>query len=128
MADVSGIKSEGAGFKQILIKPSPGEGLSRANASYKSINGTIAVNWEKIKDGSFTMHVTIPPNTKATISVPKNEMDPVQVRESGQLVWSGKCFRGGVEGILEANEDPDYVNFKVGSGVYDFKVVQENNK
>jgi alpha-L-rhamnosidase len=128
MADVSGINSVGNGFKEILIKPNLGEGLSWAEATYKSINGTIAVNWKKSDDGSFTMQVTIPPNTKATLSVPKNGMDAVLIKESGQLVWSKKCFRGGVEGMAEASEDTDYVNFKVGSGVYDFKVVREGNK
>jgi alpha-L-rhamnosidase len=128
MADVGGIKSEGAGFKEILIKPYLGEGLSRAEATYKSINGTIAVNWKKSEDASLNMQVTIPPNTKAIISVPKNGMEAVLIKEGGQIVWSKRNMQTTVAGIDEANEDSDYVNFNVDSGVYDFNVVREDNK
>jgi alpha-L-rhamnosidase len=34
------------GFKKILIKPHPGEGITYVSAAYKSINGLIKSHWE----------------------------------------------------------------------------------
>ena len=128
MADVTGIKPKDAGFKEIVIKPYPGVGLRWAEASYKSVNGTIGVNWKKSEDGSLSMQVTIPPNTKANISVPKNGMDAGLIMESGQTIWSKRNIQAKIAGITAAGEDSDYVNFDVGSGIYDFTVVREDSK
>ncbi len=123
MADVGGIKTEGAGFKRVLIEPHVGEGLSWAEASYQSINGEIAVRWQKAQDGSLTMRVTIPPNTTAAISVPKNGIASVSIQESGLPVWSAGRFLDNAAAISGAAEDSHYVTFQTGSGNYDFQVV-----
>ncbi len=45
---VAGIDTDNTevGFKKILIKPNPGEGITYVSASYKSINGLIKSHWE----------------------------------------------------------------------------------
>ncbi len=45
---VAGIDTDNneVGFKNILIKPHPGEGITYVSASYKSINGLINSHWE----------------------------------------------------------------------------------
>jgi alpha-L-rhamnosidase len=45
---VAGIDTDNTevGFKKILIKPHPGEGITYVSASYKSINGLIKSHWE----------------------------------------------------------------------------------
>ena len=127
MSDVGGIQSDGAGFKRISVKPYPGEGLNWADASYRSINGKIAVKWNKLKDSAVTMQVVIPTNTEATISVPKNGMKAVVVYEGGVRVWSKKIFLGKVAGLSDAKEDSDYVSFIAGSGSYDFKMERDDS-
>lgn len=62
------------------------------------------------------MQVTIPLNTKANISVPKNGMNSVLVYEGGVPVWSKRSFLGKVAGISKASEDSNYVNFEVQEG------------
>ena len=64
-AYVGGIGQEGAGFKNIVVKPYVGQGLTYAKASYNSINGEIAVQWEMKPDGTFVMRVAVPVNTTA---------------------------------------------------------------
>ena len=59
---VGGIGQQGEGFKNIVIKPYIGAGLTWARASYDSIHGTIAVRWKK-SGGALVMDVTIPANT-----------------------------------------------------------------
>jgi len=45
---VAGIDTDNTevGFKKVVIKPHPGEGLTYVTASYKSINGLITTHWE----------------------------------------------------------------------------------
>ncbi len=45
---VAGIDTDNTevGFKKILIKPNPGEGITYVSAAYKSINGLIKSHWE----------------------------------------------------------------------------------
>jgi alpha-L-rhamnosidase len=67
--DLAGIRSGGNGFKKIIIAPQPAGNLTWAKASYDSIRGKIVSDWIRTGDG-FTLNVTIPANTTATIFVP----------------------------------------------------------
>lgn len=58
-----------AGFKEIVMKPYPIDGLDFVNASYRSVHGIIKSEWKK-EGGSFIWHITIPCNTKATVYLP----------------------------------------------------------
>jgi len=57
------------GFKNIIIQPQPVGDLTWAAATYESIRGPIAVRWDR-RDDSFTLKVSIPANTTATVFVP----------------------------------------------------------
>lgn len=59
------------GYKHIIFKPEPGEGLTYATAELKSPYGLIASHW-KIEEGKITVEVTIPPNTRASLFLPKH--------------------------------------------------------
>ncbi len=62
-------KEGSVGFKEIEIKPQPVGDIKYARASYKSVNGRIAVNWTKESD-KFHLSVIIPVNTVATVYFP----------------------------------------------------------
>ncbi len=69
--DLAGIQRDESapGFKKIIIKPAVVGDLTFARASYDSINGKITSAWKR--DGSeFTLDVTIPDNTSATVYLP----------------------------------------------------------
>jgi alpha-L-rhamnosidase len=76
--DLAGIApDEGApGFKHIVIKPHPVDGLEWVDASYESVHGPITVHWEKL-EGKFMLEVTIPANTTATVTMPSRSGEPV---------------------------------------------------
>jgi len=61
------------GFKHFFIQPEIVGDMTFVKATYQSIYGTIASEWEK-KDGKLILKVEIPVNTSATIKlpVPKN--------------------------------------------------------
>ena len=57
------------GYRHFFIKPQPGKLLEWAKGSYRSINGTIEVSWTR-KNNVFTLEVTVPVNTEATVILP----------------------------------------------------------
>jgi alpha-L-rhamnosidase len=63
------------GWKHFFVRPVPGGGLARASIGYRSIRGTIRSAWQ-IKDGVFSLEVTVPPNTTATIELPDGKIHP----------------------------------------------------
>lgn len=75
---IGGIDTDGAGFKDIIIRPRLGGKLKWAKVSYNSIHGEIKTNW-KIKGGKFILDVTIPANTTAKVFVPvKTKSDVIK--------------------------------------------------
>jgi alpha-L-rhamnosidase len=68
---LAGIRSDPAqpGFKHILIRPYPVGGLSFVRASHESMYGRIR-SGRKREQGRFSLEVTIPPNTTATVTMP----------------------------------------------------------
>jgi len=57
------------GFKRIIIKPEVVGDLTWAKGTYHSIRGPISSEWH-LDGETFTLAVTIPPNTSATIFLP----------------------------------------------------------
>ncbi|HTB82256.1 MAG TPA: family 78 glycoside hydrolase catalytic domain [Candidatus Sulfotelmatobacter sp.] len=105
--DLAGIQNApgSAGFKHIVIDPQPVGDLIWAKASYHSIRGKIVSDWKR--DGeSFSLHITIPANTTATVYVPANAGTSVALNS------------------LHAeflHDEGDRAVFAVGSGDYEFE-------
>lgn len=118
---IGGIGQQGVGFRDIVIKPYIGDGLTWAKASYDSIHGTIVVRWEKIGE-ALVVDVTIPPNTSATVSLPGIGTGPFTIQESSKAVWSGGAYIKGITGISGASLNADRVDVAVGSGIYNFRI------
>jgi alpha-L-rhamnosidase len=106
----AGIDTDGPGYKRIHIEPKPGGGFTSARANYKSIYGEIVSDW-KIEDGKFTLDVTIPVNTTATVYVPAKNAE--SVTEGGLPAAKAKAVR-----LLRM--DNGKAVFAVGSGQYRF--------
>jgi alpha-L-rhamnosidase len=81
---------EQPGFKHVLIRPYAAGDLSSVKASHKSMYGTIASAWKR-DARMFTLNVTIPPNTTATVWVPGKAETPKGVKfvrnEEGNSVF-----------------------------------------
>jgi alpha-L-rhamnosidase len=118
---VGGIGQQGEGFKNIVIKPYIGAGLTWVRASYDSIHGTITVRWEK-SGGALVVNVILPANTCATVSLPGSGTGPVTIKESGKTVWTKGAYIKGVQGISGAGVNADRVDLQVASGRYSFRV------
>jgi hypothetical protein len=112
--DLAGIQNApgSAGFKQIVINPQPVGDVTWVKASYNSIRGKIISDWKRDGD-QFTLKVTIPANTRATVFVPAQSADAVT--ESG--VAAGGFKNAGVKFLRMEN---GRAVFAVESGEYDF--------
>jgi hypothetical protein len=92
--DLAGIRSDGNGFKKISIAPQPVGDVAWVKASYNSIRGKIVSDWKRDGD-QFTLKVTIPANTTATVSVPEKSAGTATAnagakslrRENGRAVF-----------------------------------------
>ncbi len=104
------ISEAAPGYKHILIQPQPGGGFSSVKASHQTMYGKVSSAW-KLKDGSFELAVEIPPNTRATVRLPKAQL--ASVTESGRALAKGN-------GITAYRQEGDVVVVEIGSGQYHF--------
>lgn len=77
------IDDEQPGYKHAIIAPHPGGGLTHAQAHIDTAYGRLQVAWEQT-DAQFTLSVTVPPNTTATVHLPFD--DPQQVQHNEAVV------------------------------------------
>jgi alpha-L-rhamnosidase len=103
-----GVDSDQPGFKHIVIHPRPNEKMTSAEGSFDSIHGKITTKW-KVEAGRFSLEVTIPANTTATVYVPTT--DAKQVMESGKPVDQ-------VSGVKVVSADASTLMLEVPSGSY----------
>jgi alpha-L-rhamnosidase len=65
------------GYERFTVRPRPGGSLTSASGTYESIRGTIRVVWT-LQNGAFTLQVSIPPNSEATVHVPSEDSRTVE--------------------------------------------------
>jgi alpha-L-rhamnosidase len=74
---LAGLAAAAPGYRRIRFAPKPGPGLTSAEATHETPYGTAAVAWRR--DGtSFSLDVTVPPNTTADVVLPDGSA-PVEV-------------------------------------------------
>ena len=66
---VLGLEPETPGYKTFRFCPRPGGGLTWAKGKERTPYGTIKAGWT-IQDGTFTAEITVPVNTKCTLTMP----------------------------------------------------------
>ena len=110
--DLAGIQNApgSAGFKKIVIVPQPVGDVNWVKASFDSVRGKIVSEWKR-DDKKFTLDVTIPPNTTATVYVPAKSADAVT--ESGNPAAQSP-------GVKFLREENGCAVFEIGSGKYEF--------
>ncbi|WP_255486823.1 alpha-L-rhamnosidase C-terminal domain-containing protein [Mucilaginibacter sp. SP1R1] len=86
--------------------------LHEVKASYQTPYGLVKSNWTN-GGGSFTWHITIPPNSQALVYIPAIAID--KVTENGQRVTATKAIK-----LIKM--DAAKAIFKIGSGDYNFEV------
>ncbi len=98
------------GFKRIVIRPYALGDLTWVRAEYISPYGLVASSWRK-ENGTFTLKVTVPVNTTATIYVPAR---------SGSSFTEGGKPAATAEAVKFLGNRKGEMVFEVGSGDYEF--------
>lgn len=103
------------GYKQFVIRPRPGGGVTWADGEYESVRGKIVSKW-KVDGAKLNLHVSIPPNTVATVYAPAPSgaaLNIAALTESGQPIATAK-------GVKLLREEDNCAVLSVESGEYDF--------
>jgi len=110
---LAGIRTdpEKPGFRHAVIRPYAAGDLSFVRATHKTMYGPLASSWKGEK-GEFTLDVTVPANTTATVWVPAK--DAASVTESGKKTAD-------VKGVKFLRAEKGAAIFEVPSGSYSFK-------
>jgi alpha-L-rhamnosidase len=108
--DIGGIKSDGPGFKKIIINPQPGGKLSWAKISYNSIRGLIVSDW-KIDGNNFNLSISVPANTTAVVYIPAGDEKDV---------YEGTTPAGKAQDVKFLRKQGKFILYEVQSGNYKF--------
>lgn len=111
--DLAGIRPDpaGPGFARIVVAPQPVDGLDWTQASYHSLRGPISSRWERRGD-HFTLSVSIPANTEATVWLP--------AREGGAVLESSQPAER-QPGVTFLRREKDRALYHIASGSYQFQ-------
>ncbi len=111
--DLAGIGCDpaGPGFKKINIKPQPVGDVTWVRADFNSIRGKIVSEWNR-SSGTFSLKVSIPANTTATVFMPA---------KPGEKVAEGDMPAEKSPGVRFLRREGDRAVYEIGSGEYEFK-------
>ena len=107
----AGIDAGKPGYKHIIVRPQPGEGLTFAQASHQSMYGEIKSGWNRA-GSAMEINIEIPANTTAEIILPGAVI--------GKILENGKKPADS-EGISGMEQLDNGVKLNIGSGKYHFR-------
>ena len=110
---LAGIRAdpENPGFRHAIIRPYPAGDLTFVRGTHKTMYGALNSSWKR-ENGQFTLDITVPANTTATVWVPAK--DAAAVTESGKKPSE-------VKGVKFVKSEAGSAVFEVQSGAYSFK-------
>jgi alpha-L-rhamnosidase len=111
LAGISGLKP---GYQEILIKPTPPQGLKSVSASCSTVRGIVSSSWS-VEGRHFHLKVEIPANTTAKVYIPA---------EGKGMVKEGGIPMAEAPGITFLRMENGYAVLAVGSGIYSFDSIR----
>lgn len=105
---MAGIDALEPGFKSILLKPQPWNGINFVKASYRSVHGEIKSSW-RIEQNMVHVSVKVPMNTTAEILI------PVSKANRSSLKYDKNCFYAKI-----MDENSENIRLELDSGEYQF--------
>ncbi|WP_245653811.1 alpha-L-rhamnosidase [Novosphingobium rosa] len=111
---IAGIDPVEPGFARFRFDPVYDPRMPSGGARYQSRSGLIVTDWKRGSDGSFTLDLTVPANTRCTLHLPAR--GAAQVSESARPVAGRAEFKPVAQG--------DRLVLDVGSGVYHFRIAR----
>lgn len=100
------------GCRRVEIRPVPGGGLTEVRAVWRTIRGPVAVAWQADRS-AFDLEVSIPPNVRATVTLPA---------AAGAVVTEGGAPVAEADGVRVLGRRSGAIRLDIGSGTYRFSV------
>ncbi|MBN83594.1 MAG: hypothetical protein CMJ70_25980 [Planctomycetaceae bacterium] len=119
--DLAGIRAAAPGFREIAIAPQLVAGLDWVEGSVKTGYGPIAASWRRVEKG-LDLRITIPTNTRATLTLPTLGLEDFRLTESGVTLWEDGAYQPGIAGITEGRTADQALEFVAGGGRYLFRL------
>ena len=117
--DLAGIRRRAPGYAAFSVEPQVVGGLTHARAEINTVRGPISAGWQR--DGeAIRLEVAVPPNTRASIHIPRLGKRNPCIAEGGVTVWRDNGPAAARPGIAAARTDAEAVVFDLGSGEYAF--------
>jgi alpha-L-rhamnosidase len=108
------------GFKHIVIRPRPIDGLESVLSTHQSPYGLVACGWNR-EGGKLKLLVRVPANTTAQLWVPTSDKNAT-ITESGKPILRDGTAAGGAPGLKFVRTEPSAAVFDLGAGTYKFVV------
>jgi alpha-L-rhamnosidase len=115
---ICGIQPTSGGFATFDVRPETG-GLTFAEGAVPTVKGVITTRWEKGGNGQFTLSVRVPPNTRASVFIPKLAKGDLTISESGKLLWPAESAVPD-PGVLAVQDEDSSIKCLVAAGDYFF--------
>ena len=109
----------GPGFKHTHIAPHPAGDLASAEATLQTLYGVVESRWTR-SDDRFRLTVAVPPNTTATVRLPRFSAEPPSVREGHRVLMTRGQVTGTAPGVIDIKLAEDAVVLDVTAGTYAF--------
>jgi alpha-L-rhamnosidase len=115
---ILGIQPTSGGFATFDVRPKT-DGLTFAEGAVPTVKGLVITRWEKDANGRFSISVTVPPNTRAAIYIPKLSTGSVSLTESGKVLWPANPELND-PGVLDVEDVGAAIKCLVEAGTYRF--------
>jgi alpha-L-rhamnosidase len=121
---IAGIQPTSGGFATFDVRPETA-GLTFAEGTVPTVKGLVSTRWEKSAGGQFSLSVTVPANSRATIYIPRISKGNFTIKESGKILWPQKS---GVTdpGVLAVSAMDSSIQCVVSAGTYNFNETPQN--
>jgi len=113
---ILGIQPTSGGFATFDVRPET-NGLTYAEGTVPTVKGDITTRWEKTADGRFTLTLTVPPNTRASVYIPKPAAN-FTLTESGKPLWPEPAKK--IPGVIRVFSGVAFIKCEVAAGKYEF--------
>ena len=125
--ELAGIYPTKPGYAEFAVKPHVKNDLTNVSASVNTVRGKVSVTWSRPEARQFTLNVTVPVNTKATVYIPTigKEITNAAIFEDGSIIWNRGLAAKNRPDICVTGAEGDYVVCSIGSGSYRFSVSQQ---
>jgi alpha-L-rhamnosidase len=101
---ILGIRQGAPGFRKIIFKPQPPEGLAWAKGSYETLYGTVVSSWKQDEKG-FNYDITVPVGATAEVWMPSGNDYTVHEVGSGEY-----HFEQAAEGVSHILPEKNKIN------------------